>query len=76
MSDLQNSLTPIELSDPFFKDKIVAMGVWAGYDFNGLWVASGYIMFVEKNTHGRQNFEGRSFDEVIKKMKEFLSKMR
>lgn len=71
-----NQLQPIELNNPFLKEKIVAIDVWAGVDMVGVWQARGYIMFQDKLTNGRQDFEGRTFDEVVNKMKTFLNNLQ
>lgn len=76
MNDLRQNIMPVEFSDPFYKEKIIAINVYEGLNFVGAWGATGYIIFKDKMTEGRQDFEGKSFNEVVLKMKEFLSKMR
>lgn len=70
------NLTPIELNDPFYKDKIVAINVFEGIDFVGNWGATGYVRFKHKDTEGRQEFYGRNFDDVVIQIKMFLNNLK
>jgi hypothetical protein len=61
------------LQDPFSKNCVVR--VYVSYSMgrlSGEWSANGSVEFKNGNTNGEQTFDGKSFDEVVSKIKSFI----
>lgn len=63
---------PSILNDPFGKTFIKRVYVSFGV-FNQKWNAYGEVEFKNGNTVGQQKFDGDTFDEVVQKIKLFIS---
>jgi hypothetical protein len=65
---------PAILKDPFKKNCVKRIYVnyseaWSGKE----WKANGVVEFSNGNTKGEQSFSGESFDEVVAKIKIFIT---
>lgn len=77
MTDLQNignEKLPSVINDPFKKNQITKIFVWAGKT-GGKWSFSGDVEFTCGSTSGTQEFRGESFDDVVLKIKAMLETM-
>jgi len=61
------------VKDPFSKKNVNAIFIhFTKSFFDEKWTASGSIKFKNGDTEGKQEFEGKSIDEIILKMKACL----
>jgi hypothetical protein len=71
-----NESMPTTLKDPFKKNCVKR--IYVNYSesllFSKEWKAFGVVEFSSGNTKGEQRFEGKSFDEVVVLIKNFITK--
>ena len=76
MSDLErigeNKLSGT-LAQPFNKESVKRIMVVYRDEWKGKWSAYGTVEFENRDTKGEQRFEGENFDEVVAKIKAFLT---
>jgi len=72
---LGNTRLPSVLNDPFAKVHINRIYVSFRNSWNSGWVASGSVEFRNGETKGEQEFTGRTFDEVVMKIKSFIEEL-
>lgn len=61
------------IKNPFSKNKITAIHVhYTKSMFTENWSARGSVKFANGNTNGEQEFDGKTFDEVVEQMKMFV----
>lgn len=72
LTEIGTERMPSVLKDPFKKTcvKRVYVSFWL---FSGKWSANGSVEFENGSTKGEQKFDGQTFDEVVQKIKSFIS---
>jgi hypothetical protein len=74
IDNMGNAKMPSTLKDPFNKTSVRDISVWVRDAWgNGKFTAHGSVEFKNGETEGKQKFTGATFDEVVLKIKMFLS---
>jgi hypothetical protein len=79
MRDLNKAknILPTDFNDPFYKKSIYSFSVTCAINpVAGVWEAVGNVQVADNNTYGGQNFQGKTFDEVVEKIKVFVDQLR
>lgn len=67
---------PSILENPFLKSKVTRLNVvYRKSPLKDEFKAFGFVEFQNNNTKGEQEFEGSTFDEVVIKIKAFLTEL-
>ena len=75
MQDISSAtnILPADFNDPFYQGGVYHFGVSCEKDaYTGQWHVAGQIRLSQGNTFGHQNFDGKTFEEVVKKIKAFI----